>query len=94
MASDSQAYYLKPHDFGGGQGSFKGVSPDGPRIRDPTKLGKYVRQAEGGGAQAFTLDESDGVVTIEAVSDRYDQVVRVTVSGPSVEDIALTVSRP
>ena len=94
MASDSQAYYLKPHDFGGGEGSFDGLSLTA--IEYPVnEAGRYVRlSGDGGGTQTYTLDHRDGVVTIEAVSDRYDPVVRVVVSGPTVNDISVKIVRP
>ncbi len=92
MASDSQAYYLKPHDFGGGEGSFDGISLAAIEY-SVDGSGRHVRQSsDGKGRQAFTLVQSDAGVTIRAFSDRSDQIVWVTVFGPTLEDLAVRVT--
>ena len=89
LASDAQALYLRPVEYGGGGGSFDGVSL--ASLEYPTdKAGRYVRPSAAGATHAYTLVEADGVVTITAASDASGAVVRVTVTGPRPEHIAVT----
>lgn len=96
IASDVQAWNLKPTAFGGGGGAFTGVA-----LSD---LGYATADADNGDCAAgqygnlngcFTLAEANGTVTITATSipdSGNDNQVVVTVVGTTPEDITTTVS--
>ncbi|MEM1055127.1 MAG: hypothetical protein AAGI52_06345 [Bacteroidota bacterium] len=90
LISDSQAYFLIPSDFGGGDDSFEGISfaaldywtnDDGHHVRT-SRDGRWTH--------IYTLEESSGIVTITAASDQTEEVLRATVTGPTLDDIVLT----
>ena len=89
LASDAQAYYLKPSAFGGGDGSFDGISLSALEYRVNEK-GYYVRRTESGAVHTFTLRLRDGVVTITAASDQAEGTITTVVTGPTVQDISVT----
>ena len=90
IASDAQAWALKPTAFGGGNGSLAGVQF--------TDLG-YTLGGNGCAATeygnlngCFTMAEAAGVVTITGSNVTQDNQVTVVVDGTGPGDIATTVS--
>lgn len=89
MASDAQAYFLKPTEFNGGNDSFEGVSLKTLQYRINGD-GHHVRASDNGATHTYALDLTDGVVTIVASSDQHESVIRTTVTGPKVENISIS----
>jgi hypothetical protein len=89
LVSDSQAYFLKPKAFGGGEQSFKGISLVALEYPVDSR-GQHVRNPPGSDAtHTYVLTENDGEVVITAKSDRHDNVLRAVVQGPTLADIAV-----
>ena len=90
IASDAQAWALKPTAFGGGDGSLVGV--------DFLDLG-YALGGNGCGTAeygnlngCFTMTNALGLVTITGTNDRHENTVTVTVVGTNPEDITTEVN--
>ncbi|NND71636.1 MAG: hypothetical protein HKN43_08655 [Rhodothermales bacterium] len=95
IASDAQAWMLKPTAFGGGNNSCAtactwqtgaGDDVDFPQLGYPVTSGEYVNLNG-----SFAMTVSGAVLTITATSDASGNQVTVAVSGTGPTDIATTV---
>ena len=89
IASDTQAWMLKPHAFGGGDGSFAGVSF--PKLGYPTEADGSYASLDG----RFRLQQVQSYgLRIHAANDRYGNEVVVHVTGSGPDDIRTQVAAP
>lgn len=89
IASDAQAWNLKPTAFGGGGGSFDGITLEKLGYQTTEDANTY-ENLNG----KFVLAENGGVVTITATSldgSNLNNEVEVKVSGTAPKDIETTV---
>ncbi len=90
IASDAQAYFLTPHDFGGGNNSFNGLTLETLGYTTD-EAGHFVRTfSQGNATHTYALDLRDGVVSITATSSTHDAVIVTTFDGPKAQDISVS----